>query len=68
MSFTLDMTEMNEINKISVMAVARNYQALLQQGELEEGSYYQQGFRMFPISFILTSYGNYSDYEKTVNH
>ena len=67
-SFTLDMTEMNEINKISVMAVARNYQALLQQGELEEGSYYQQGFRMFPISFILTSYGNYSDYEKTVNH
>ncbi len=67
-SFTLDMTEMNEINKISVMAVARNYQALCQQGELEDGFYNQQGFKMLPISYILTSCGNNTDYDKAVNH
>lgn len=65
-SFTLDMTEMREVNKIMVMAVARNYQTLRQQGELEDTSYDELGFKIFPMYTILTSYGNYSDYQKSV--
>ena len=67
-SFTLDMTEMNEINKIFVMAVARNYQTLHQRGELGDSSDYQLEFKIIPMYTILTSYGNYTDYEKAVNH
>ena len=67
-SFTLDMTEMNEINKILVMAVARNYQTLHQRGELGDASDYQLAFKIIPMYTILTSYGNYTDYEKAVNH
>ncbi len=66
--FTLDMTEMNEINKIFVMAVARNYQTLHQRGELGDSSDYQLEFKIIPMYTILTSYGNYTDYEKAVNH
>ena len=67
-TFTLDMTEMNDVNRICVMAVARNYQTLRQQGELGDASCSQLGFRIIPMYTILTSYANYSDYLKTVNH
>ena len=57
-SFTLDMTEMSDINKITIMAVARNYQTLRRQGEFEDTSYAGLGFNTFIRDFILTSYGS----------
>ena len=63
---TLDMTEMREINKITVIAVAKNFQTLRQQGALERYPYLQQGIKMLRLSYVLMTYGNQADYLEAV--
>ncbi len=65
-NLTLDMTEMRDINQIRVMAVPKNFLTLRQQGELERYPYLQLGIKMLRLSYILTIYGNQSDYMNAV--